>query len=183
MKEWGDPLFCLYYEVNGLSNRKKGGNTVDVVWKLAAPIAAGLGLTIWDVRFVKEGAGWFLRIFIDKEGGVGIEDCEAMSRAIDDPLDQLDPIDQSYCLEVSSPGMERELVREEHFWAFLGAKVRAKLFHPLEDGRRELIGTLRDFQEGTIILETEKGETVSLAQKDASSVRLVEDDIVGGIEE
>ena len=91
--------------------KKEKGNTVAAVWQIAQPIAESLGLELWDVRFVKEGADWFLRIFIDKEDGVSIDDCEAMSRAIDKPLDDADPISQSYCLEVSSPGVERELVR------------------------------------------------------------------------
>lgn len=162
---------------------KKNGNTVDIVRKLAEPIAAGLGLTIWDVRFLKEGADWFLRIFIDKPDGIGIDDCEAMSHAINTPLDELDPIVQAYCLEVSSPGLNRELVREEHFTAFLGAPVRVKLIRPMEDGRRVLTGALENYHDAIITLRLEEGDAVSLAKKDTSSVRLVDDDFVGGIEE
>ncbi|HEX3039670.1 MAG TPA: ribosome maturation factor RimP [Caproiciproducens sp.] len=162
---------------------KKGGNTVEAVRKLAEPIAAGLGLSVWDVRFVKEGADWFLRIFIDKPGGIGIDDCEAMSRAIDAPLDELNPIEQSYCLEVSSPGINRELTRAEHFAAYPGAAVQVKLIRPREDGARVLTGTLQDYKDGVITLRTDGGETAALAQKDVSSVRLAEDDFVGGIEE
>ena len=95
MKEWGNPLFCLHYEVKRLAAKKKGGNTVALVRRLAEPIARDLGLMLWDVRFVKEGADWFLRIFIDKPEGIGIEDCEAMSRAITGPPDALDPVEQS----------------------------------------------------------------------------------------
>jgi ribosome maturation factor RimP len=166
-----------------LAYSKKGGNTVDIVRKLAEPIAAGLGLSIWDVRFLKEGADWFLRIFIDKPDGVGIDDCEAMSRAVNAPLDELDPIEQAYCLEVSSPGINRELTREEHFAAFLDAEVQVKLFRPMEDGRRELTGTLQSYEDSVITLQLDGGEVISLAKKDASSVRLAEDDFVGGIEE
>jgi ribosome maturation factor RimP len=166
-----------------LAYSKKGGNTVEVVRKLAEPIAAGLGLSVWDVRFVKEGADWFLRIFIDKPGGVGIDDCEAMSRAIDKPLDELDPISQSYCLEVSSPGINRELTRPEHFAAYLNAAVQVRLIRPREDGTRVLTGTLQDYKDGAITLRTDGGETIAFAQKDVSSVRLAEDDYVGGIEE
>ena len=122
------------------SNRKKGGNTVAQVWELAKPLAEELGLTLWDVRFVKEGAQWYLRIFIDKEDGVGIDDCVAMSHAIDKPLDELDPISQAYCLEVCSPGIDRELVRPEHFEAFMGAPVRVRLIRPMEDGTRSFWG-------------------------------------------
>ena len=83
-----------------LAEKKKGGNTAAVVRQLAGPIAESLGYLLWDVRFVKEGADWFLRIYIDKPGGIGIDDCVAMSRAVNDPLDALDPIDREYCLEV-----------------------------------------------------------------------------------
>jgi len=80
--------------------KSKGGVTVAKVWALCEPIVTGLGLTLWDVRYVKEGADRYLRIFIDKPDGVGISDCEAVSRAINDPLDALDPIESAYCLEV-----------------------------------------------------------------------------------
>ena len=162
---------------------KKGGNTVEAVRKLAGPIAAGLGLSLWDVRFLKEGADWFLRIFIDKPGGISIEDCEAMSRAVDGPLDELDPIEQSYCLEVSSPGLNRELTRGEHFAAFLGAAVRVRLIRPMEDGRRSLSGALEDYRDGVITVHPEQGESVSLNVKETASVRLADDDFDGGIEE
>ena len=162
---------------------KNNGTTVEIVWKLAEPLAAELGLSVWDVRFLKEGADWFLRIFIDKPDGIGINDCEAMSRAVNKPLDELDPIDQAYCLEISSPGIDRELVRAEHFTAFLGSTIRVKLIRPMEDGQRVLTGTLQNYQDSTITLHLDGGEDISLAHKDASSVRLVEDDLFGGIEE
>ena len=93
---------------------KKGRTTVQVIHEIAEPIAEKLGLSIWDIKFLKEGSQWYLRVFIDKDGGISIDDCEAMSRALDEPLDELDPISQSYCLEVCSPGIERELVTDEH---------------------------------------------------------------------
>ena len=93
----------------------KGSAVSESVRAMAEPIVAELGLGIWDVRYVKEGAEWYLRIFIDKEEGVSIDDCEAVSRALDEPLDKLDPIKEAYILEVSSPGLERELTRFEHF--------------------------------------------------------------------
>jgi ribosome maturation factor RimP len=177
MKEWGDPLFCLYYEVKVLAAKKRAGNTVEIVRKLAQPIAEKLGLMIWDVRFLKEGAQWYLRIFIDKPEGIGIEDCEAMSRAINAPLDEADPIEQSYCLEVCSPGIDRELVRPEHFAAFIGSKLLVKLIRPLEDGRRELTGILTGYSDDQVIsLQIDGGENNSIAKKDTSSVRLVEDE-------
>ena len=124
----------------------KGGNTVAAVWDIAEPIAKELGLDIWDIRFVKEGADWFLRIFIDKDGGVSIVDCENMSRAIDKPLDEADPIEQSYCLEVSSPGIERDLKNPMHYNACIGWDVEVKLFTAFE-GRKSIKGILAGYDE------------------------------------
>ena len=109
----------------------KGKNTVTAVWEIVEPYAKELGLEIWDVRFLKEGASWYLRIFIDKDGGVGIDDCVNLSHAIDKPLDESDPIEQAYYLEVSSPGIERDLVRPEHFEAYIGEKVKVKMIRPV----------------------------------------------------
>ena len=109
--------------------KKKGGNTVQSVWTLAEPIVNSFGLKLWDVRYVKEGASWYLRIYIDRDEGVTIEDCENVSRAIDTPLDELDPIDGEYCLEVCSPGIERELIRDEHFLEYIGADIMVKMIN------------------------------------------------------
>ena len=111
---------------------KKGGNTVELVTEIVKPIIEQLGLSLWDVRFVKEGADYFLRIFIDSENGITIEDCENVSRAVDLPLDEADPIPQSYCLEVCSPGIERELKKEEHFQAFIDSPVMVKMIRPID---------------------------------------------------
>ena len=110
-----------------MAGKGKGGNTVAAVWEIAAPVAEQLGLSIWDIRFQKEGVSWYLRIYIDKEGGVGITDCENFSRAVDGPLDDADPIEQSYYLEVSSPGVERQLTRDEHFKKYIGSPVMVRL--------------------------------------------------------
>ena len=158
---------------------KKKGNTVETVWALAEPIARELGLILWDVRFLKEGANWYLRIFIDKPGGVGIDDCVAMSHAIDGPLDDLDPIDQSYSLQVSSPGLNRELSRDEHFRAYLGEPVAVRLIRPLEDGRRELSGVLEAYAsgpEGSLSLRLDSGELLTLPRGTVSRVRAQDDD-------
>lgn len=166
-----------------MSEGKKGSNTESVVWKLAKPIAEGLGLSVWDVRYVREGGNWFLRIFIDKPGGVGIDDCEAMSRAVNGPLDELDPIRESYCMEVSSPGLNRVLTREEHFRAFSGACVAVRLIRPLEDGRRVLRGSLEGFEGGVLTLLLESGEKAEIRLKDSAWVKLLEDDELEEIEE
>ena len=104
-----------------------GGRTVEVCRAIGEPLARQLGLLLWDVRFVKEGATWYLRYIIDKDGGVGIDDCVALTRLLNPALDRADPIAQSYCLEVTSPGMERELTRPEHFERYRGSPVRVTL--------------------------------------------------------
>lgn len=166
-----------------MSEGKKGSNTEVAVWNLAKPIAEGLGLSVWDVRYVREGGDWFLRIFIDKPGGVGINDCEAMSRAINGPLDELDPIRESYCMEVSSPGLNRALTREEHFRAFGGADVAVRLIRPLEDGRRVLRGSLAGFEGGVLTLGLESGEKAEIRLRDTAWVKLMDDDELEEIEE
>lgn len=161
-----------------MASKGKGGSTVNTVWQIAEPIAESLGLEIWDVRFEKEGADWFLRIFIDKEGGVSIDDCVDMSHAIDKPLDEADPIEQSYCLEVSSPGLERDLKRDAHFEKCLGEKIIVKLIRPVE-GQREFKGILESYDNGNFELTTEDGTKLMINKKEASYVKL---DDFGGVE-
>lgn len=149
----------------------KGGNTVKTVWEIVEPIANELGLRIWDVRFLKEGSSWYLRIFIDKDGGVSIDDCVDLTHAINDPLDEADPIEQAYFLEVSSPGVERELVRDEHFSAYLGEKIKVKMIRPV-DGQREFSGILSDYTDGNITIALEDGKGFTFTKKEASWVKL-----------
>lgn len=152
---------------------KKGGSTVNTVWEIAEPIAEGLGLKLWDVRYVKEGAQWYLRITIDKEDGIGIEDCENMSRAIDAPLDEKDPCDQQYILEVSSPGVERELTREEHFEAYLGADIMVKMIRPIEGIGKEFKGKLKSADKHTVTITDHSGENeITINKKDAVYIKL-----------
>ncbi len=143
--------------------------------ELAAPLAEPLGLTLWDVRFVKEGADWFLRVVIDKDGGVSIDDCVALTHALNPVLDEADPIAQSYCLEVMSPGIERELTRPEHFTAFAGCAVTVKCYRPLENGVREWVGTLIACDDSTLTLETANGEQRQFSRKDIATVRAVDE--------
>ncbi len=153
--------------------KSKGGVTVSKVWELCEPIVRSLGLSLWDVRYVKEGAQWYLRIFIDKPEGVGIDDCEAVSRAINDPLDALDPIENSYCLEVCSPGVERELVRDEHFAQFIGADIMIRLRRPIEGIGRDLDGKLKAYEDGMVTIIDHAGENeLTLSKKDAAWIKL-----------
>lgn len=149
----------------------KGGNVTGAVRALAEPLAKELGLSLWDVRFVKEGAEHYLRIFIDKPEGVSIDDCVNMSHAIDKPLDDLDPIQVPYTLEVSSPGAERPLLRDEHFLQYIGARVMVRLIRPL-DGTRDFKGTLDAYEDGNITFTSEEGRTFIFQKKEASYVKL-----------
>lgn len=154
-----------------MAKRKQGKNTVEIVRDIAKPIADSLGLDLWDVRFIKEGTQWYLRIFIDKEEGISIEDCEAMSRAIDKPLDDADPINQSYCLEVCSPGIERELVRDEHFERFIGADIKIRFIRANSEGKKELYGKLLNISGNIVQIESE-GQSINIDKKDTASIRL-----------
>ena len=108
----------------GMAEKKSRGKVAETVYGLARPVVEGLGLSLWDVDFFREGAEYDLLVTVDRPGGaVGLEDCEAVSRALSPLLDEADPIEESYCLEVSSAGLGRELVRPEHFRAFLGKPV------------------------------------------------------------
>lgn len=152
---------------------KKHGSTEQLVAELAAPIADSLGLILWDVRFEKEGAAWYLRVFIDKEEGINIDDCEAMSRPLSDLLDEKDPISQSYYLEVGSAGLERDLVRESHFSASIGAEVRARLIRPDETGAKEYTGILTGFDKESVTLALSEEETVSLPLEGVARIKWV----------
>ena len=190
MKEGGDPRFCLLVAGKGKKRPqgrermgssvsaapKKKGNVAQRVWDLSAPLAKELGLTLWDVQFVKEGAEWFLRVFIDKEGGVSIDDCVDMTHALSPALDREDPIPQEYMLEVSSPGLERRLSRPEHFAAYVGRPVRARLIRPLEDGTRELAGILLSAEEsGALEIQLDGETSVTVERKECSSILGLED--------
>ena len=153
--------------------KSKGGVTVAKVWELCEPIVRELGVSLWDVRYLKEGADWYLRIFIDKPGGVNIDDCERVSRAVNEPLDRLDPIENSYCLEVCSPGIERELVRDEHFAQFIGADIMVKMLRPIEGIGREFNGKLKSYEDGMVTIEDHSGENeVTINKREAAWIKL-----------
>lgn len=153
---------------------KKKESTVQIAERLVMPIIEERGLLLWDVRFEKEGSLWYLRYFIDKEGGVNINDCEYVSRAVDKLLDAADPIEQSYTLEVSSPGIERELIKDKHYDAYLGYDVNVRLIRAV-DGKRDFAGELvrRDGSEITIMLDDEV--EMSFSKSEAASVKLAGD--------
>ncbi len=147
-------------------------NTVSLVWDIAEPIAEELGLILWDVVFEKEGANYYLKIFIDKEYGVGIEDCVNMSHALDEPLDREDPVDRHYNLQVSSPGIERKLTRPFHFEYALDEPVILKLIRPYE-GKREFKGKLIDYSEkGEVTIEFDEDNTMTCEKAEIAWVKL-----------
>lgn len=152
------------------------GNTVSRVTEIVAPYAAELGLDIWDIRFVKEGTDWYLRIFIDKEDGISIDDCVDLTHAITKPLDEADPISQSYTLEVSSPGVERELVTDVHFEKYVGSPVMLRLIRPI-DKVRDFSGVLSSYNNGELTVALENGEELTVNKKDTSYVKLDDFDI------
>lgn len=153
--------------------KSKGGVTVSKVRELCEPIVKDFGLSLWDVRYEKEGADWYLRIFIDKEGGVDITDCEKVSRAINTPLDELDPIENAYCLEVCSPGIERELVRDEHFIQFIGGDIMVRMRRPIEGIGKDFCGVLKGYDDGMVTIADHSGENeVTINKKDAAWIKL-----------
>ena len=140
------------------------------VWAFAEPVVQAHGCSLWDVEYVKEGGDWFLRLYIDKEGGVDINDCEAISRAVDPILDEKDPIPDSYSFEVCSAGLERALKRPGDFEQFMGSKVCVKLYKPV-DGAKEFIGTLTGYADGAVSIES-AGKTYTFEKSELAQVRL-----------
>ena len=128
-------------------------NSAEKVYELIKDAVAAEGGGLWDVRFLKEGASWYLRVFIDKPEGISIDDCTNVSHAIDPIIDEADPIDVSYYLEVCSPGIERELTRRRHYEESVGKPVRLKLYKAY-DGKKELTGTLENVGEDSVTLNT-----------------------------
>lgn len=145
-------------------------NTEKIVYDISVPIAEKNGLSVWDVEFKKEGSDYYLRVYVDKEGGVAIDDCESVSRELSDRLDELDPISQAYMLEVCSAGLDRQLKRESDFLAFLGSTVDVKLYASV-NGSKEFTAELKAFENGTVTLCTD-GEEFTLTMDKIASVRL-----------
>ena len=151
--------------------KKNNKGVVGIVTKIAEPLVESLGYFLWDVEYVKEGADMYLRITIDSEEGITIEDCEKVHRAIDPLLDEADPIEEAYHLEISSPGIERELRTDEHISLSVGCRVEAKLFAP-KDGAKSIIGELVGFNGGKISVKTAEREYL-LDKSEISKLRTV----------
>jgi len=142
--------------------------------ELLLPIVEKCGVEIYDVEYVKEGSDWYLRAYIDKEEGVNINDCEAVSRALSDELDKADFIEDAYILEVSSPGLGRTLKKDKHLQKSLGELVELKTYKPI-NGTKEFEGTLKAFDEKQLVLETEEQKELVFERNDIAMVRLAFD--------
>lgn len=147
-------------------------SVAEIVYDLVKPFADELGLEIWDIKFLKEGPNHILRIFIDKPDGITLDDCETMSRAIDEPLDEADPIPVSYSLEVCSPGIDRELTKDEHLEKFKGYDVKVRLVRPNDSGEKVLEGILADFDKEFLKIQTETEEILDIDRKNISHINL-----------
>ncbi len=140
------------------------------VFDLARPVVEEEGCSLWDVEYLREAGTWYLRIYIDKDGGVSIDDCERISRRLDPILDEADPIPESYVFEVGSAGADRELKRPSDFVQFMDAEVEVKLYKPL-DGSKSFVGKLVGYEEGTVVLDW-RGKELRFAPSQIAQVRL-----------
>lgn len=143
----------------------------ETVSKLVEPFVLEANCTLWDVEYVKEAGSWFLRVFIDKQEGISIEDCEAVSRPLSDVLDETDPIEGSYVLEVSSAGADRVLKKPEHFQQFIDHEIEVKLYRG-KDGQKDWIGFLKQWNDGELTLQVGDDEPMILEKKEVAQVRL-----------
>ena len=142
----------------------------ELVAEFARPIVEAHGCELWDVEYVREGSEYFLRLYLDKDGGVDIDDCEAVSRAVDPILDEKDPIPGSYHFEVCSAGLERELKRPADFQRFMGSPITVKLYRP-RNGLKEIPCVLKAYDEGKLTVEAGK-ETITFEKSEVAQVRL-----------
>ncbi len=142
----------------------------ETVTALAEPIVREEGCSLWDVEYLREAGTWYLRLFIDKEGGVSIDDCERISRRLDPILDEADPIPESYVFEVGSAGAERQLKRPSDFERYLGSEVELRLYQP-KDGKKAWVGTLLGYDNGDVTIRAGK-EEICFSNGQIAQVRL-----------
>jgi ribosome maturation factor RimP len=142
--------------------------------KLLEPILTENNFELYDVEYVKEGSNYYLRAFIDKEGGINVNDCELVSRKLSDLLDKEDFIPDAYILEVSSPGLGRQLKRDKHFEQSIGEEVEIKLYKPINK-QKEWVGILVGYNADTLIIEIDEQDQMEIPRKDIAMVRLTFD--------
>ena len=146
----------------------------DQVWEFAEPLVKACGCSLWDVEYVKEGGDWFLRLYIDKEGGFTVDDCEMVSRHLSDWLDKEDFIDDSYILEVSSPGLGRPLKKEKDFARSIGKEVDIRLYRA-RDKQKDFTGILTEYDKDSVTIETEDETRLTFERADIALIRLAFD--------
>jgi ribosome maturation factor RimP len=144
----------------------------EIVTEIVLPIAQKHSYELVDVEFIKEGANWYLRVYIDKPGGIHIDDCQIVSHELSEKIDKIDPIEQSYFLEVSSPGLERPLKKDRDFEKYSGELVEMKLFQPV-DGRKVFEGELQGLKDNIISIKQDNGELIGFEKDKVSKVRRV----------
>ncbi len=142
--------------------------------ELLLPLVRQHEFELVDVEYVKEGGSWYLRAYIDKPGGITVDDCELISRALSDLLDEEDFIDEAYILEVSSPGLGRPLRKDKDFARSIGEEVEVKTYKPI-NRQKEFTGILKEYGKDKIIIELENQETIEFARADIALVRLAFD--------
>lgn len=142
----------------------------DKIAEIARPVVEEEGCSLWDVEYVREAGTWYLRVFIDRDGGVSIDDCERVSRRLDPILDEEDPIPDSYIFEVGSAGADRELKRPRDFEQFMGSEVEVKLYRPV-DGSKHYTGTLTGYEDGSVSLSVGE-KTLRFPKEQVAQVRL-----------
>ena len=143
----------------------------DRISELALPVVEAAGCRLWDVEYIREAGTWYLRIYIDKEGGVSIDDCECISRALDPILDSEDPISESYVFEVGSAGADRELKRPSDFEEFMGREIEIKLYQPLK-GSKRFVGELMSYEDGAVSIRLPDGSIQRFEPAQLAQVRL-----------
>ena len=149
----------------------KNTGIAEAVSEFVKPMVEKMGYVLWDIKFVKEGAGYCLRVTIDSENGVGVSDCEKVSRAIDPVLDEKDPIEQSYTLEVETPGIERELTKKWHYEKCVGETIDVKLFTQDESGSKSHVGVLKSIEDDVVtIVENNEEKKFNLKQIAKSNI-------------
>lgn len=142
----------------------------DKIAEIARPVVEEEGCSLWDVEYVREAGTWYLRVFIDRDGGVSIDDCERVSRRLDPILDEKDPIPESYVFEVGSAGADRELKRPRDFEQFMGSDVEVRLYRPV-DGSKQYTGVLAGYEDGAVTL-TQGEKTLRFTKEQVAQVRL-----------
>lgn len=164
-----------------LRRRKKGGEDLSKketyeqkAEEMILPIVEANGFELVDVEYVKEGQNWYLRAYIDKEGGITVDDCEIVSRAFSDKLDENDFIEDAYILEVSSPGLGRPLKKEKDYQRSMGKELEIRTYRAV-DRRKEFYGVLTAYDEDSVTIEEEDGTPRAFAKTDISLIRLAFD--------